>query len=98
VANTAILVPSARRGGLTPYVVHFRWDANPEPEVTGYKLYPTRVSGDYSNPSTDMGNALTGTYEIPRPQGNGLWYFALTAYTATALQSAHSTEVSLIVT
>jgi hypothetical protein len=96
-ATTAILVPTARRGGLAAYIVHFRWLANPEADVTGYKLYPTRISGDYNGPSTDMGNATTGSYSIARPAGNGVWYFALTAYSSAGLQSVHSSEVSITI-
>lgn len=96
-ANTAILVPSARRGGVAAYVVRFTWNANPEPAVTGYWLYPSRVSGSWTVPPTNMGDATTGTYEIARPSGLGVWYFSLTAYTPTT-ESAHSTQVSINIT
>jgi hypothetical protein len=95
-ATTAIVVPSAKRGGMSAYLVHFTWNANPSAEgVTGYKLYPSRVSGSFPGPATDMGNNTTGTYAVPRPSGNGIWYFALTAYTAAGLSSIHSSQVSI---
>jgi hypothetical protein len=101
-ATTTIVVPSARRGGtgVSPYTVRFRWNANPEPVVTGYALYPTRISGDYDAVTpVDMGNATTGSYVIQRPQGNGVWYFSLTAYTAGQVdESPLSTELTITIT
>ena len=73
--------------------IHFGWNANPEPLVTGYRLYAGRTSGNYTAPSKDMGLVTNGYYAVNLLTGQGTWFFALTAYTASQ-ESGFSTEVS----
>ncbi len=72
----------------------FVWNANAEPEVTGYLLKIGRASEDYSEPDEDQGLVTTGTYVVE--VGSGAWYFTLHAYTDTQI-SPPATEVSITV-
>lgn len=71
--------------------VNFTWDANPEPEVIGYKIYAGRATGVYNDAASpkNMGNVTSGYYEVFQW---GVWYFALTAYTSEA-ESGFSSEI-----
>ena len=89
-ATTVILTGSAS-------VVHAQtatlaWDANSEPDVTGYRLYYGTSSGNY-NQQVDVGKVTVFTV-------SGLdlsvdYFFAVQAYTAAGLQSGLSAEASL---
>ena len=66
------------------------WNANPEPTLTGYKVYYGTSSRSYGLPIS-AGNAtsyrLTGL-------GTGNCYFAITAYDGSGHESALSNEIS----
>lgn len=75
-------------------VVTLAWDAVPDPEVTGYKVYVGTASGTYGTP-IDCKNVTTCAV-------NGLhlgtkYYFAATAYAASGIESGYSNEVSYTV-
>ena len=70
--------------------VTLAWDANSEPEVTGYKLYYGTTSGVYSD-SVDVGN--TTQYTIPDLQEGLTYFFAATAYDVNDSESEYSDEV-----
>src|SRR6267143_6276736 len=65
------------------------WDANPEPEVTGYTLSYGIQPGVYTT-SVDVGNLISYLIDLPGAQ----YYFAIRAYTATGLTSPLSNEVA----
>lgn len=71
----------------------FYWTQNPEPTITGYKIYAGRATGAYDAAGSpkDMGNNLSGTFTT---DAEGLWYFALTSYTATE-ESNFSAEMAV---
>ena len=69
------------------------WDANSEPDVTGYNLYYGTASGSYSH-SIDAGNTTQVT--VTGLQAGVTYYFAATAYSASS-ESAFSNEVSYTV-
>jgi hypothetical protein len=69
--------------------VTLAWDANPDPNIAGYRVYYGTSSRDYSF-YADVGNQTTCT--IANLQ-NTMYYFAATAYDAGGQQSPYSAEV-----
>ena len=67
------------------------WDPNPEPEVTGYVVYFGVASGRYTN-RVDVGKVTTHT--VADLVGNADYFFAVTAYNSSRLESAYSNEIS----
>ena len=66
------------------------WDANAEPDLSGYKVYSGTASRSYSG-SVDVGNwtnCVMGGLEPGRT-----YYFAAKAYNATGSESDYSSEV-----
>jgi Bacterial Ig domain len=67
------------------------WDANQEPDVAGYILYYGDASGHYTN-SIDVGNVTT---TIASNLVDGVsYFFTVTAYNTSRLESAPSNEVT----
>jgi hypothetical protein len=66
------------------------WDPNAEPTLAGYKIYYGTTSGTYGAP-LNAGNATTFTVT---GLGPGTYYFALTAYDTSGIESGFSNEVS----
>lgn len=77
--------------GLAAESVSLRWDANSEPDVSGYKVYYGTNSGVYFA-SVDVGNTTTTTIGNLAP--GVTYYFAATAYNTSRLESDRSNEVS----
>jgi hypothetical protein len=71
--------------------VTITWDPSPEPDVAGYKLYVGAESHLYHQ-IIDVGNRTTHT--VTNLQDDRPYYFAVTAYTSTGGESAHSREVT----
>ncbi len=74
-------------------ILSFVWNANPEPDIAGYKFHVGRHSGppyDVPGSPISVGNVTTYTY-IADPDGP--WYFALTAINTSGLESFFSAEV-----
>jgi len=67
------------------------WDANTETNLAGYKMYYGPSSGNYTN-VTDIGSVTTNT--VPGLLTGITYYFAVTAYNTSALESGFSNEVS----
>lgn len=67
------------------------WDANQEPDVAGYILYYGDACGHYTN-SIDVGNVTT-TIASNLVEGAS-YFFAVTAYNTSRLESAPSNEVT----
>lgn len=70
--------------------VTLAWDANAEPDLSGYKVYSGTASRSYSG-SVDVGNwtrCVMGGLEPGRT-----YYFAAKAYNATGSESEYSSEV-----
>jgi hypothetical protein len=71
--------------------VTLAWDASPSPEVTGYRIYLGVASGNYTN-SAMVGNV---TIQILSGLAGGVTYFfAITAYDASGLESTFSNEIT----
>lgn len=73
--------------------VALAWNANPEPDVNGYKLYYGFESGNYAG-AKDVGNVTA--YTLTGLQGGTEYFFALTAYN-DAGESAFSEELAYTV-
>ena len=76
--------------------ITFAWDANSEADLTGYRLYESPVSGQYTfgegnEVLTIPAGTVTGTITV---SGGGKRYYVLTAYNATD-ESGRSNEVNL---
>ena len=70
--------------------VSLAWDANSETDVIGYIVYMGTVSGSY--PITNyVGQATSATVSGLQP--GGIYYFVVTAYTASGLESTPSEEI-----
>lgn len=70
-----------------------RWDASPEPDVTGYKFYSGTKSRNY-NVVLDVGTPTTTQIGLLDP--GCTYFFAVTAYNNTGMESAFSEEISYV--
>ncbi len=70
--------------------VTLAWDANTEPDVSGYKLYSGTATRVYGTPIT-VGNVLT--YTVTGLADGQTFYFAVTAYDTFGNESGYSNEV-----
>jgi hypothetical protein len=77
--------------GADPYSVKFIWGLNPESELAGYKLYIGNQSRAYSQ-ALDVG--LVTTFQLNGLQPGYTYFFALTAYDHTGLESDFSRELT----
>ena len=74
------------------------WDGNSEPDIAGYKVYykansSGQPAGDYDN-IIDVGNVTTRTLE--GLEEGVVYYFAVTAYDTSGLESDFSNEISTL--
>ena len=67
------------------------WDANPEPDVEGYKIYMGTASGNYSQ-TNNVGNVVVAT--LSGLTTGTTYYFVATAYNTSGLESDYSNEIS----
>lgn len=74
--------------------VTLAWDPNIETDLAGYKVYFGTAPGTYGTPIT-IGPQTTYTVS---GLAAGTWYFAVTAYNTSGLESGYSNEVSTVVT
>ncbi len=86
------LLPAAH-GSLTPATgeVLLEWNANPEPDIGGYRVYYGTESGVYSKVQ-DVGNATEAVLS-GLPVGP-TYYCVLTAYNTLGLESGFSRELA----
>ena len=77
-------------------LVNFAWNANTEADLAGYKLYAGTATGVYTDPNSpkDMGNVTSGSYTLDDMANSATYFFSLTAYNTTNLESDFSNEVS----
>lgn len=75
-------------GGATSLAadVTLQWDANSESDLAGYKVYYGTAPGVYGTPIT-LGKVTTYTIPSLPP---GTYYFAVTAYNTSGLESGYS--------
>jgi hypothetical protein len=85
----SLLVPAAHAGDVT-----VAWDANPEPEVAGYKIYFGTTPGSYTV-SMNAGNITSMV--ISGLEAGVTYYFAAVAYDSSGNESGFSNEISYVV-
>ena len=71
------------------------WNANPDTDLAGYKVYQGTASGQYGEP-VDVGNVTGHVMEIT-PQYGGTYYFAVTAYDTSGNESGYSDEATCFI-
>lgn len=86
----ALLHNSGQVFGATSSVA-LAWNRSTSTNVTGYRVYYGVASRNYSN-SVVAGNVTTNT--VPGLAGGVTYFFAVTAYNASGLESAFSNEFS----
>ena len=70
--------------------VRFTWRPNSEPDLAGYRIYVGTVPGVYAN-FVDAGRATT--FELPNLVRGMTYYFTLTAYNTSGLESDCTPEI-----
>lgn len=73
--------------------VTLAWDANPEPDIAGYRLHYGEASGSYTT-TADAGNVVTAT--VGDLVIGKTYFFVVTAYNTASLESLPSNEASFI--
>lgn len=75
--------------------IRLMWDANSEPDLAGYKVYWGYATQDYRFWQTLA--ATPANPEVTLRLVNGSYFFAVTAYNDSGLESGYSNEVSATV-
>jgi hypothetical protein len=68
------------------------WDPSPDADVAGYRIYYGTESCNYAYPPVDVGNVTQ--YTINGLDIDGIYYFAVTAWTSDGKETPFSPEVS----
>ena len=76
-----------------PAVVKLKWDPNPEQDIAGYRVHKGPSSGNYIE-TLDVGPTTTATIE--NLSSGTEYFFAVTAYNTSGLESDPSAELSHI--
>ena len=71
--------------------VTLAWDPNAESDLAGYKVHYGTASRSYQ---VHLDAGLNTTYTVSNLQDGGAYYFAVTAYDSSAIESGYSAEVS----
>ena len=70
------------------------WNPSPDPNIAGYNVYCGGASGDYTN-EVSVGSATNATTSGLMP--GVTYYFAVTAYSISGVESVFSGEVAFAV-
>lgn len=73
------------------YSVTLAWDPNTEPDIAGYRMYYGTESGVYTQ-IINVGNVTN--YTVTNLNVGPIYYFAVTCYNTSGLESEFSNEVS----
>lgn len=73
----------------TSETVTLQWNANPEPDIAGYRLHYGKASGVYMQVK-ETGKVTS----VPVTVDAGRWYFSITAFNTASEESAPSAEVA----
>lgn len=76
--------------------VSLMWDANTQPELSGYKMYWSKTSGPPYEYNKEVNKSETST-DIPFLENGVEWFFAVTAFSSSGSESDYSNEVSTVV-
>lgn len=89
--GTAIVIGVSTPARADTSSVTLAWTANTEPDLAGYKVYQgTAAGGSYVLKAT-LGKVTTHTLS---GLADGTYYFVVTAYDTSALESGYSNEVT----
>jgi hypothetical protein len=92
---TAVLIGlTAAANAAADKTVDLAWNANPEPDVAGYRLRYGTTSGIYTN-TVDAGSSLSAT--ATGLDGGTTYYFTVVAYNTSGQTSPNSGEVAYTV-
>lgn len=84
-------VPSSNRFESSTASINLAWNANPEPDIAGYKVYYGTASHLYSEVQ-DVGNVTEAS--VSNLMMGTTYYFVLTAYDSNTFESTNSDEIS----
>ncbi|MFO0774240.1 MAG: fibronectin type III domain-containing protein [Nitrospiraceae bacterium] len=71
-----------------------RWNANPESDLSGYKIYVGTQSGRYDYPGSPFNVGRTTTTTISNLPRGTTYYFSASAYDTSGNESGRSPEIS----
>lgn len=74
--------------------VTFRWTANKESDLAGYKIYIGSASGTYNFPGSPFQIGKVTSYTISNLPKGQTYFFALSAYDSAGNESVLSAEIS----
>jgi len=77
--------------GQSTLTATLNWNAVTTTNLAGYKIYSGTVSGQYGSP-VDVGNVTS--YVIKNLIFGNTYFFAVTSYNGSGVESAYSNEVS----
>lgn len=72
------------------------WDPNSESDLAGYNVYISTTQGIYGSPYSSIQKS-ENSYAVPSQFAKGTYFFSVTAYDNSGLESPPSNEVSLLV-
>jgi hypothetical protein len=71
--------------------IRLAWDDSADPKIAGYRIYYSRVSGQYDRKQmVDVGRTTRHVMQLDP----GQWYFVVTAYDSQGNESKYSAEIS----
>lgn len=76
--------------------LHLYWDANPESDLAGYRIYSAPTSGGPYTKIGEIGAMAAPEFPLPVLQ-NGRYFFVVSAFNKAGLESGYSNEVSTTV-
>ena len=82
---------SADQTFTTAGIAKLLWDPHSEPDLAGYKVYVGTNPGVYGAP-VNIGNITE--FEVTNLSRGKTYYFAVTAYDTSGMESGFSNEVS----
>jgi hypothetical protein len=86
-----LLLAALGHSALAQSQLTLAWDSSADSTVVGYRLYQGGVSQTYTN-VIDVGNVTSAT--LTNLLAGGTYFFAVTAYTASGVESGFSTELT----
>jgi hypothetical protein len=72
------------------------WDANPEPDLAGYHIYQSTISGQYGAPIAQV-TGTTHNLTLPQLKIDQRYFFVITAVDLAGQEGEKSDEVSKLV-
>lgn len=73
--------------------VTLQWDPNTEPDLAGYKVYSSTLSGLYGDPIATLPPSVT-TYQSTGLVKGVTYFFVVSAYNSQGIESLPSEEVA----